>query len=66
MGYHSLCNFYVFRIINTRFCFGFTERLARPGETLHGTELRKVANQCVAAAKLVASTAMVGTVSRFC
>lgn len=42
----------------------FTQRLPRPGETLHGTEFRKGfggkgANQCVAAAKLGASTAMV-------
>jgi len=69
MGYHSLCNICVSRIINTWFCFSFTQRLPRPGETLHGTEFRKGfggkgANQCVAAAKLGASTAMVARVSR--
>ncbi|XP_023722851.1 ribokinase isoform X2 [Cryptotermes secundus] len=42
----------------------FTPRLPRPGETLHGTEFRKGfggkgANQCVAAAKLGSSTAMI-------
>lgn len=50
-------------------CFSFTPRLPRPGETLHGTEFRKGfggkgANQCVAAAKLGASTAMVARVRR--
>lgn len=69
MGYHSVCNIYISRIINTWFCFSFTQRLPRPGETLHGTEFRKGfggkgANQCVAAAKLGASTAMVARVSR--
>ncbi|XP_021916225.1 ribokinase-like isoform X2 [Zootermopsis nevadensis] len=43
----------------------FTSRLPRPGETLHGSLFRKGfggkgANQCVAAAKLGASTAMLG------
>lgn len=50
-------------------CFSFTPRLPRPGETLHGTEFRKGfggkgANQCVAAAKLGASTAMVARVRK--
>ena len=71
MDYHSLCNIYVSRIINTWFCFSFTQRLPRPGETLHGTEFRKGfggkgANQCVAAAKLGASATMVARVSRVC
>ncbi|KAJ9597603.1 hypothetical protein L9F63_011548, partial [Diploptera punctata] len=45
----------------------FTQRLPKPGETLHGKQFMKGcggkgANQCVAAAKLGASTAMIARV----
>ena len=46
----------------------FTERLPKPGETLHGKHFMKGcggkgANQCVAAARLGGSTAMIARVS---
>lgn len=45
----------------------YTPRLPKPGETIHGTKFSigfggKGANQCIAATKLGASTAMVAKV----
>lgn len=49
------------------FC-SYAARLPKPGETLHGIEFKKDtggkgANQCVAASRLGASTALVARVS---
>lgn len=50
-----------------QFHFSFSQRLPKPGETIVGTRFEqkyggKGANQCIAAAKLGASTALVASV----
>lgn len=52
---------------NTKFIYRYANRLPKAGETLHGHKFMtgfggKGANQCVAAARLGASTAMIAKV----
>lgn len=55
-------------ILSLKFVYSYVPHLPRPGETLHGHKFQmgcggKGANQCVAAARLSAKTAMVAKVS---
>lgn len=54
--------------LNCSICFSYSPRLPKPGETISGTDFKKTfggkgANQCIAAAKLGATTSLVAAVS---
>lgn len=74
MGYLRLLVMIISHITETVICnaivpfyFSYSQRLPKPGETIIGTKFEqrfggKGANQCVTAAKLGASTALVASV----